>query len=372
MGNLPARVEHRITDPDGIQELEQLQLPQIKERRHQNVPSFYIENLNDQDLEAMDASVQDMHEILKDRGVTQEKIDAITPIGYRTTILEDGSKKEHLLLEVEHNGFTERIWRSAPAHGKAVPGAPVIVTKPGLGEKVQGGIGWSFHEAISIKNPETTVITHASHSSQGTDAMAEACLDLLNTYFPDEKFIFIGTSMGSKIMTTMLAKNLQTPKDERIEVDGFILFASAVVPPQRVPMDMGVRFMKGMVLGLAKEVLFKTKKEEREEYFKMLTESMLSGEELRGVARHIIDLVKGSPRYEIESVVRHYKNRMMVISGSEDSLRQSRMWHDLGVRFIPIKGRGHEAAVKPVAAAKKISKEMRKSGWLLHNLALAS
>jgi pimeloyl-ACP methyl ester carboxylesterase len=371
MGRLPEKVELHLPDLDQRMDQGNEQVIEIP-RRHQNVPSFYRENLGLHELEAMDAAVLNMQDTLRQRGVAEDKIEAISPIGYRVSTLEDGSKKEHLLLAVEHNEFTERIWRSAPAAGKAVPGSPIIVTKPGLGERVEDGIGWHFHEAMAIENPETTVITHASHSSQGTDAMAQACLELLQIYFPSEKFLFVGTSMGSKIMTTMLAKNQQLPNEERINIEGFTLFSSAVVRPGRVPIDMGARFMGGMVMGLGKQVLFRTKKEDRAEYLRMLMDSRLSLEEVRGAGRHIIDLMKGSPRNEIEMVAHYYRDRMMVISGSEDSLRQSRMWRSLGVTYIPIKGKAHETAVDPVVAAKKITKEMRKSGWLMSDFALAA
>src|SRR5260221_3407275 len=99
--------------------------------------------------------------------------------------------REHLLTTVEVGNFQHRMWVTEPSVASSDP--LVVISKPGLGEIIEDGIGFAFHRELAKQLPEAAIISHATHGvgptahriplrelpEHGLDQMAEQCLQLL-------------------------------------------------------------------------------------------------------------------------------------------------------------------------------------------------
>lgn len=290
---------------------------------------------------------------------------------------KDKFTREHLLLTADIEDFRHRLWMTEPKESTQDP--LLVVTKPGLGELIEDGIGFEFHREIARQLPGAFVVSHATHGvgptadriplrelpQHGLDAMAEQCLKLLQTYFEGMRTVYVGTSMGTVIGNKLLRLNLES--DSPVNIEGVVHIAPALVPPEHVVNDMVFKFGPTIARDIFKQLTFKTSPKHIVGTLRQLVKSKPSMRDIPPFVRQIFDLLQGTPEEEIDQVLEAYA--VSVITGSEDSVGGfSDLWVPKADQFPNltldvVKGRGHDIATDPVRAGKKVSKSIVNRGW---------
>lgn len=308
-----------------------------------------------------------MRRELDSRGVSGANIDNITPIDYRLSGGKYGSTREHLLLAINRGLIRDVVWYTPPpSRSEEDAGHPLtIITKPGLSEIVEDGVGWEFHKEMANRNPRAKVLTHATEgfgpaarhcslidvSKQGLDSMAEHGRELLHTYFNDERLATVGISMGTVILHKLLVNDRKGTDSDQLNVVANINYAPALVDPKNVPIDMLLKFPSLMLVDGVTEVLARTSPKRLLEVCEALLRSRPGWRDLPPMGRQTIDLLKGVSEEEIYENSTHYTTATIV--GERDSVGQAVMWQRMPVLLHVIKKRGHGMAVKPREGAIK-------------------
>lgn len=307
-----------------------------------------------------------MKQDLDSRGVAGSDIDKIDCIDYRLSGGKHGPLREHLLLAINRGLIRDVVWYTPPPLAPVDEQKPLtIVTKPGLGEIIEDGVGWQFHKEMSNRNPYAKIVTHATEgfgpsaqhcsimelSSQGLDSMAEHGRELLHTYFNDERLAFVATSMGTVIVHKLLVHNRQGATTDQLQVAANINYAPALVDPENIVRDMLFKFPGLMIIDGLTEVVARTSPQRLFELCETLLHSKPSWRDIPPILRQIVDLLKGVSEDEIRENSARYNTATIV--GKNDPVGQEPMWQRMPVLLHVIKGRGHGMAVKPREGAIK-------------------
>lgn len=308
-----------------------------------------------------------MRNELDARGVPGPEIDNIEPIDYRLSGGNYGPTREHLLVAINRGLIRDVVWYSPPplTQEGATKHPLTIVTKPGLSEIIEDGIGWQFHKELANRNPYAKVLTHATEgfgpsarhcsimdlSKQGLDSMAEHGRELLHTYFPDERLAFVATSMGTVIVHKLATADRTGSTSDKLNIEAIVNYAPALVVRERIIRDMICKFPGLMILDGVAEVAARTHPMRFLELGEILMKSKPSWRDIPPMVRQIVDLLKGVTEDDIYENTSRYTTA--TITGERDPVGQVTMWKSLPVSLHVIKKRGHAIAVKPREGAIK-------------------
>lgn len=289
---------------------------------------------------------------------------------------KDEEPREHHLVHLNVGGFRQTVWITQPAEGRSVQAT--IATKPGLGEIIEDGIGWKFHRELSHELPNARILSHATYGfgphaenikfhklpKHNLGRMAVMGMELLDAIPNDAPLVLVGTSLGTVINNKILNANLQRP--EPLQIDLAVHHAPALVEPSRIIPDMVIGFPPSIVIDIIKELTFKSDPRRFGDNIRALWRSKPGLKDAFPTLRLIPDLLKGTPREEIENAVANYKT--IVIEGTDDSVAEIKMWQDLVQKYPDnvdlhlLDRRGHGLAVKPKEKARKIAKTIISAG----------
>ena len=307
---------------------------------------------------------------LDQRGVSGSDIDNVSAIDFKISGGKFGPEREHLLLAIARDGIRDVVWYSPPLSIEDGPDTEklTIVTKPGLSEIIEDGVGWEFHKELANRNPTTKVLTHATEgfgpsaqhgsiwelSGLGLDTMAKHGQELLATYFHDERLATVGTSMGTVIFHKLLTTNRLLLPDEQLNIVANINYAPALVDPANILKDMFLKFPGLMLIDGVLEVLARTSPHRLKELCKVLTSSKPGRRDIPPILRQIVDLRHGVHEGDVLINSEYYNTAAIV--GQHDPVGQIPMWERMpNVALHVIPGRGHAIAVNPRKGARKVT-----------------
>jgi hypothetical protein len=251
------------------------------------------------------------------------------------------------------------VWYSPVPIASELPVSPLtIVTKPGLSEIVEDGVGWQFHKEMANRNPYAKVLTHATEgfgplarrcsimdlSAQSLENMAEHGRELLRLYFGDERLAVVGISMGSVILHKLLVADRQATASDKLNVAANVNYAPALVDPKNIARDMLFKFPVLMLVDGGSEIVARTSPQRFLELCEVLAASKPSWRDVPPMARQIIDLLKGVSKEEVHENAEQYTTG--TITGELDPVGQIPMWQSTNALLHVIKRRGHGMAVK--------------------------
>ena len=295
--------------------------------------------------------------------------DFFLPNNMECTTLEQriGGGVIHRYVKMEVDGFSHKGWYT-PAD-REQDSDYLLVVKPGLAEVIHDGIGFTLHKRLATALPTMSVFSHETDGvgkyaeslspsdllTHGIDQMSLQGLELLKRFGEGKRIITLGTSMGTVIFNNLLLNNIN--QGEPVDVAGVVNFAPALVDPRRVPLDMAARFVPGLAVDLAKEIV-KTDGRHIGNFILMLLDSRPSFKDILPFSKQIFDLLHGTPLEEIEEVVSRYP--VDVIVGDRDPVGQYKMWLKLEEKYPELTAhilhkKGHGISIKPYESSKKIS-----------------
>jgi len=294
----------------------------------------------------------------------------------RNTNHEDEELREHHLVHLNVAGFRQTVWVTQPAHGRSVQAT--VATKPGLGEIIEDGIGWEFHRELAHELPDARILSHATYgfgphaeiipfrrlAKHNLGRMAVMGIDLLDLIPNDVPLVLAGTSLGTVINNKILNANLQ--RLEPIKIDLVVHHAPALVEPSRIIPDMIIGFPPAIALDIIKELTLKTDPSRFGDNLRALWGSKPGLKDILPTIRLIPDMLKGTPREEIDNAVANYKT--IVIEGTDDSVAEIKMWDELvqkypdNLKLHLLDRRGHGVTIKPKEKARKIAKVITSAG----------
>lgn len=308
---------------------------------------------------------------------TNPDIGELTVLDTRFTKLSEVPEitRKHELVGVEINTAQHRMWVSEPAIDDDTN--LTVLTKPGLGELIEDGVGWRLHETLAKQLPGARVISHATYGigntatrlslldlrNHGIEQMANQGMDLIEKFCPDERIIYVGTSLGTIIGNRLLRIN--TERGHPANITGVFYYAPAIVDPKNVLKDMG-RFLPALAYDLVSELAIKTHPKHKLGQLITLVASRPSRHDVMPMVRQGIDVIFGTPEDEVVEVLGNYL--VHVVLGTKDPVGQLNMWNRFETEFdnlsvTRLEGRGHGIAVDTVRGGKKIAKIIRNT-WL--------
>ncbi len=312
-----------------------------------------------------------LKEQLQTSGVGTEAIEMLTPLDIKVS--DEGTSKEriHLLIAAEDiddtgQNFRDIVWYS-PATQPPGSEQTTIVLKPGLGEIVEYGIGYKFHEGIGKLNLDKHILTHATEGfgpsatalaikelpGFSLDRMSERLQRLLRLYCPDQDLILVGTSMGTVVNHKLQVVNKRLPDNEKLHIKGVVNYIPALVDSSKSAITMGLKFPAMMLIDGTLEIGFRTSPKRFFQVIETLRESKPARKDLPLLMRLAGELLVGVSKEEVIENTR--TTPTITVTGSLDSLREEDMWEMSEAKFYLLKGRGHGMATKPHQGAIKIS-----------------
>lgn len=306
------------------------------------------------------------------RGVSGTDIDNVAITDYRISGGQFGPEREHLLLAISNDGIRDVIWYSPAASPEVIESPLTIITKPGLGEIVEDGIGWRFHKELANRNPGAKVLTHATegfgpgaqHCSilelpkKSLDRMAEHGRFLMLTYFHDERIATVGTSMGTRIFHELLINNRAENRSDQLNIVANLNHAPALVDPKNIIEDMVLKFPAALLIDGTAEMFTRTSPRRLFELFVNLVESKPLPRDILPMGRAIIDLLRGVDEEDVRANALYYPTA--TITGTKDPVGEIPMWDRIPeVLLKKVHGRGHAIAMKPREGAIKVTRTLR-------------
>lgn len=277
----------------------------------------------------------------------------------------------HQLIGLELDGQRHAAWITEPTSG--VDANFNLVRFPGLGEDIEGDIGYKHHVGLAREFPEARTITVANNGTgrfgykhlQGNSGfsikqMANERYELTSALVGTEPVIGVSTSMGTVIQNEVSMLNINDA--DKLQIKGNCYFAPAHVLPNKTMIDMALKFIPGMTLDGIKE-FFKTPVDKKIEFIKVLSDSLRhTRANLGALATQAAHLIEGCSLENIELVIDHYPTAVIV--GSKDPVGQIKMWRGLesnhpNLSIHEVHGRGHAITLKPENAVRKIAKTLR-------------
>ncbi len=250
----------------------------------------------------------------------------------------------------------------------------------GFTEKTEKGTGKAWHEAYVKRLPGVRVVSIATNgigdvvdrlnfTRAATQArirrMAGQRLRLVGALCGNQPAVITSVSMGTVITNEMLNFNLDN--GQPVKIAGIAYYAQALVPPERVWLDMGIKFAPAMFVDGIKEVAIREKGDERAHNLEVMQESAPGLSDLPALFWQMFDLGKGTPKPKIKRVLDHYPT--VVISGTKDPVGEHPMWRRYekqfpNLSFEPIQGQGHAMALNAEEGADKTVRSLRHAGIL--------
>lgn len=286
----------------------------------------------------------------------------------------------HQLIGLELSGQRFAAWITEPATGNDTP--VNLVRFPGLGEDIEGDVGYAHHTHLAKEFPGARTITIANNgmgrfrhrntgdnSMFGISRMAQERYELTAALVGEEPIVGVATSMGSVILNELAVLNIEDL--QRLQIAGNCYYAPAHVAPGRTLVDMAVKFIPYIGVDGVKEFL-KTPPEQKVDFLKTLLEAARHTKaNLGALATQAAHLLDGSVVAKIEKAVAHYPTA--VIAGTRDPVGQLKMWHKLAAKhpklsIHEVAGRGHAMTLKPERAVPKIGKVVRGMGIITAGL----
>ncbi len=250
----------------------------------------------------------------------------------------------------------------------------------GFTEKTEKGTGKAYHDGYVSRLPGVRVVSIATNgigdivdrlnfTAAATQArirkMAGQRLALIGALCGNQPAIITATSM-STVVTNELC-NFNMDNGEPVEIAGVAYYAPALVPRNRVWLDMGIKFGPSLFVDGIREVAFRETPEEREHNLEVMHESAPGLGDAPALFWQMVDLGKGVEKQRIARVLEHYPT--VVISGDKDPVGEHPMWKGFARRFpnllfLPIRGQGHAMALNAEEATDKTVRSLREAGIL--------
>lgn len=292
-------------------------------------------------------------------------------LDYRFTYPRDpnGITRRHDLLRVNLDDYLHVMWVTEPAEPQEDP--MYVYFQPGLGETIEDGVGFDFHEALARYLPDAHIISHATHGighhgqalgwrdmfRYGLDEMAAENYELLQQYLSRKRLVLVGNSMGTVINNKTLQLNLVD--EDPLDVAGVVNFASAQVDPRNVPRDMIGRFPLEMLADGIMEGVVRTKLGHHKGLLSTFLRSGMRWSDTLPIGMQIAHLVRGLPKEQIIEVVKAYPTATII--GAKCGVGQAAMWSAIKSEHPELilhllKGRRHGVAFKPIDSARKVGK----------------
>lgn len=327
---------------------------------------------------------------LANNGVSDENIGKISLLDYQQHGGKNHPVRDHFLLAIDDNEVRDVAWYSPASPAMTDSSGALIVAKPGLGEIVEGGIGKRFHTELSNRNPHNAILSHATEGfgphaqptiiseqlSHGLQRMADHGREILKAYFSNTSIILVGTSMGTNINHRVIQGNkqaltvvkefpdavLETTHHKAakgtLDIVGNINFAPALVPRERIFIDMAMRFPYRMAKDGINEIALKTKPQHLRDAFKVMADSRFKPKDALPMLRHIFDLLTGVDKAEVIANTQAVPTSTIV--GELDPVGQIPMWQETEADLKIVPRRGHGMAIKPVDGARAVTKELNR------------
>ncbi len=294
---------------------------------------------------------------------------------------------ERTTTSPSHQHFLARVALEGSHYQHAVTvGEPVdkstdltVAVLFGYGEGIEAGIGEEFHHGLSDHLPGVRTVSigtagigkvseqlnfwSARHTAR-LDAMAKQRNMYLEAICGQRPLAMAAISMGTVITHKMVSLELDKPAPG-LNVQRLLYYAPAIVPPERVWFDMGLRFPPHVFIDGLEEIFWRSKLHDIPTHLSHVMHSARDIGDMPAMFWQGLDLLHGTPLSDIHRVAARYP--MTVMPGTKDPLGELHMWQQLARRFPgvsvkPVAHRGHGMAFDGYDGGAKVAKEIHRSG----------